>query len=335
MAINILAIPMAKSWRSSPSQNIFKLTIMNIKTTKRLLILILTVLLVSCKIGDDLSDCGILISYIYNLNPQGVDKFSTDVGKLNLYIFDESGVLVDEYEDIGPFGVNYKKRILGLPAGTYTFVVWGGLNNPVSHERGGLNRLYDQKLTLATKNEAGKYVIDTSFGALFYGSSMKVTVTSSAQDELVIGLMKDTKTIHVIFNNVPMDAATAGQFVCRIEAANGDYNFSNEVLGNRLITYMPHRTVNKQVLTLDFVTLRLFDDGIFDARLVLEYIQADGTPVTILDCSLIEAIKHEYPNVDFIIDDEFTLIFDVHYTDGNFSVTINGWTPVPFPTIVW
>ena len=301
----------------------------------------LAVLTIGCKTKEDNSDCGIAIRFTYTLNPDGIDKFSSSVQKLTIFVFNEAGHLVQEIEKTGPFWKDYRIH-LTLPAGVYSFVVWGNLSDetPLSV---GAGRDIDRGLQLKTPNAN---LVETHPQPLFWGTAQKINVKIMNNQEVLIDMMKDTKSVKVIFHGVPASANTAGQFVCRIEAVNGDYNFQNTPMPHsRRLTYIPQRSFNENTfsLTNDFVTMRLFDynaaaeSSLCQSRLILEYTPADGSPPQILmNISLTDIIKKqpEYKNVNFIIDDVFILEFYVDYTFGNYTVTINGWIVSEGQTII-
>ena len=315
---------------------------MKIKNTikKALAVLFIAVLSVNCKkVKEDNSDCGIFIRFTYTLNPDGTDKFSSSVQKLTIFVFNEAGHLVQEIEKTGPFWKDYRVQ-LNLPAGVYSFVVWGNLSDetPLSI---GAGREMDRGLELRTPTTN---LVETHPQPLFWGTAQKINVKVLNNQEVVVDMMKDTKSVKVIFHDVPASANTAGQFVCRIEAVNGDYNFQNTIMPHsRKLTYIPQRSFNNNILTNDFVTMRLFDynaateSSLCQSRLILEYIPDDGSPpMIIMNISLTDIIKKqpEYKNANFIIDDVFILEFYIDYTFWNYTVTINGWIVSEGQTII-
>ena len=289
---------------------------------KALAVLFIAVLSVNCKkVKENFDNCGIILRFAFTKNTDNVDSFSSEVQNYTLFVFDAAGNLVATYDDIGPFGPDYFKRLTNLPAGTYTFVVWGNLSDNISLSTTGAGRKGDRGIKLKTIGD-----IASQPGVLFYGKLDNVTVSNSFNQVVTIDLMKDTKSVTAIFNGLP--ASQPGDFVCKIVAANGEYNFDNlPPAVAKMLTYMPQNTYDMAAnqMTSDFVTLRLFDEDWFNARIILTHV---ATGEVIMDVSLIDAIKLAYPNVDFVKDDKFVLVFDIQGTFGNWSVTIRGWTDV-------
>jgi len=290
-------------------------------------------LLTAC-LKEDLSVCGITVRFKYDLNPEGKDKFPTDFKSITLYVYNQSGTLVGEYKDTGPFGPDYKMR-LNLRSGNYTFVAWGDLSDdtPVSSQ----NSLSAGSLSLktGTDNKVEKHPLP-----LYHGSVSNLGVRVSNNSEVLISMMKDTKTVKLIFNG-PFSSANADNFVSRITAVNGDYDFYNNIKGNRLLTYIPITTFSAQgpSLNKEFVTMRLFANNWCKSKLIFEYVPNNGSSVvTLINDALTDLIIKQYQalidskyNGDaakfFIIEDVFILEFEVKYTFGNYTITVNGWTP--------
>ena len=307
---------------------------MKIKNTikKALAVLFIAVLSVNCKkIKEDNSNCGIILRFAFTKNTDNVDHFSSEVYNYTLFVFDETGKLVATYEDIGPFEPDYFKRLTNLPAGTYTFVVWGNLSDNIALNTTGAGRKDDRGIKLKTTGAD----IASQPGVLFYGKLDNVTVNNSYNQVVTIDLMKDTKAVQAIFHNLPLTPGQEGEYVCKIVAANGEYTFDNMPPAlAAMLTYMPQNTfdVAGSKMTSNFVTLRLFDESWFKAEIILTFVPSDGSaPVEVMRVSLIDAIKAEYKDraVDFkeffIIQDVIVLNFYVDFTNGNFTVTVNGW----------
>ena len=291
----------------------------------------LVVLLAGC-IKEDLSKCGVVIKFKYDINPSGQDRFTTDVQKLDLFVFSQQGDLVEEVKVDGPFGADFGIR-LQLPAGVYSFIVGGNLNSKTVLSTSLGSRLVDRRMIYT----APQNIVADPPEPFYYGAKSTVTVKPENNGEVLIPMMKVTKRVQAVFKGVPVTGSNSGQFVCRIEAANGDYTFNNVPPADaRMLTYLPERTVNTAApqITDDFVTLRLFENNACKSRLILEYIPPDGSAaVTILDTPLSDAIKKAYPYGEstdawqnfFLINDLFILEFEVTHTFGNFGITPKGW----------
>ena len=288
-------------------------------------------LLMGC-MKEDESDCGILLRFEFTLNPQHLDKFtSNDVNKLTIFVFDKDGNLVTQFEETGTFGADYRKS-LRLPAGEYSFVVWGNLADNTDVSTTG-NITQRTMLLKAGSNDE----VTTPTQHILYGRRTVVINTYGNNQEYLIELMDDTKNVKVIFEGIPADSHDIGNFVCYITAADGDYTFYNSFSNfPRTLTYRPVRTENGTTLINDFSTLlisaynELTKSSDCNSRLILEYhnVLTDGTVevIRLMDESLSYLILSKYPDINWVIDNNFVLTFNIDYTNGNFSVTPNGWT---------
>lgn len=103
------------------------------KLKKLFLALVSLAILSSCnmmKEDEDLTNCGLFVTFKYDYNLQHSDMFGDHVGGVTLYVFDSDGRYLRSYEDndIPSMGMmldgNYvhAMQILDLPAGKYRFI---------------------------------------------------------------------------------------------------------------------------------------------------------------------------------------------------------------------
>jgi len=296
---------------------------------KALTVLFIAVLSANCKkVKENFDDCGVILRFTYFKNTDNIDKFPSEVNKITIFVFDQAGNLVAQYEEKGPFGATYSKRLNNLPAGNYSFVVWGDLSDNTTLSNTGAGRLQDRGVELKRTG----IDIATKPEPLFWGKVDNVNVKNTLNQVVTIDMMKNTKSVTAIFNGLPI--SKEGEFVCTIVAANGEYTFDNlPPAMATLLTYMPQTKVDVagNKMTSDFVTMRLFEDYLCKSRIILTYYPLDGSaPKELMNISLIDAIKMQYSDrvVDFVKEDKFVLVFNVDYAFGNFSITINGWEVV-------
>lgn len=316
--------------------------------TLNLITLFAAFLLASCT-KEDLSECAIDIRFKYDYNTARVDKFTTDIHKITLFVFNQEGECVGEYEDAGNFGPDYHMR-LKLTPGMYDFVVWGELSSDMNINL-GMNRLVKQqeegRLNLLCRTTSNGERVETFPHDLYYGARKRIEVLAFGNEDVLISMIKDTKSIRTIFRGLPTSNPLTREenLICRITAMDGDYDFDNSLVGNRLLTYMPQGNIEISgstfTLTENFVTLRLFENNSCKSQLTLEYRPENTNPIKILDLSLdntnlTNMIIHEYPNVDLVRDDVFELIFDYKgdYTFSNYTIDVNGWIVARRGTII-
>jgi hypothetical protein len=287
---------------------------------------------------EDLSVCGVDVCFKYDYNIYETDQFSSRVNKLDLYVFDSDGRFLERYEIEGPFGEEFKMH-LDLPAGTYNFVVWGDrgdeylVSSFVSPSTRQATAMHEATLSLTAGN-GGR--VETFPTGLYHGAQSDVAIRPYG-DEVMMSLVKNTKEVTAVFNGLPVSDEAAGNLVCRIEAVNGNYTFTNRLTeGNRRLVYVPQMRSNfpeEPVVSFDFVTMRLFAGNECQSRLILEYHPDNGgTMIELVDVPLTDAIKQMYPNVDFDRRCEYELQFDCSgYTFSDLTISINGWIVTESP----
>jgi hypothetical protein len=310
--------------------------------------IILPILLLSGAVGgctkEDLSVCGVDVLFKFDYNMDQKDKFASDIEWVDLFVFDSEGVFVDRFSYRGPFEDHYRVR-LNLPAGTYDFIVWGERRDEhyqLTELIQGGTRLSEAQLSLIAGN-GGR--IENFPSDLYHGSQMGTRVEALGT-EVLIPMIKDTNKVQAVIRGLPVSAVTKGDFTCRIEAENGNYNFENSLHGNRKLTYVPQTiadfTPQKSVMTHDFVTMRLIGENGPTTRaaasrpcgstLIVEYNSTDGKQhIEILNIGLVDAIAAQYgAGVDLDRRDEYVLPFDYSgdYTFENFTITIGDWQHV-------
>ena len=106
------------------------------------LALVSIAMLSSCEMmkeDEDLTNCGLFVTFKYDYNLQRADMFGDHVGGVTLYVFDSDGRFVRSYEsnDIPSMGMMldgeyvHAMQILDLPDGKYRFIA---LANQKSYE---------------------------------------------------------------------------------------------------------------------------------------------------------------------------------------------------------
>jgi hypothetical protein len=314
------------------------------------LLLLAVALAVACT-KEDLTICGVDVSFRYDHNMEGTDQFADSVTKVNLYVFNEAGRFVGHYEEKGPFSDDFKMRI-DLPAGTYHFVVWGDLGEEYTvtpltvPALSRANTLSDATLSL-TSGTNGR--VDTHPTGLYHGMRSNEEIVRPFGVEVEIPLIKNTKKVTAVFDGLPVSEGTVGNLVCRIEAMNGNYTFSHHLTGeNRRLNYMPKLRTDfsgeTSVVSFDFVTMRLFANNDCRSRLILEYYPENGAPMTeLFNVSLTDAIKEMYgDDVDFDRRSNYELLFfasrgDIpNYTFTDVTIKIGDWVVTQSPGgIIW
>jgi hypothetical protein len=262
---------------------------------------------------------------------EGIDKFSAEIKKVNLFIFDADGLFLTEYEANEKELNNAHAMYLNLPPGTYDLVCWGNLSEdyqlPV-FEKGKTSvkeAMLSLKRTQSTVRNHPK--------SLFFGDLSKVQILPALQKKqvLTIDMIKDTKKIRVIAKGLPPKEIAENKFDCRITSVNGDYMFNNAISGNEQLWYVPQTSVNSEgQLVFDFVIMRELNDGSTRSELIFTYHPQNQEEKEIQRGSLTKALLFVSKTKDLDIEDYFELEVDisVDYTNGSATIQVKGWESI-------
>ena len=290
-------------------------------------------LLLSSCIPENLNNCEIYrIHFVYDYNIEFTDRFSKEATKMNLYVFDEAGDFVEEFQETKtPFFPSYNMEI-SLPKGRYTFIAWSGVYDDAYTIEGGeaLKEigLNDFKLRL-TRLADGE--TDQELPGLFYGR-LTSTVRTNVVD--TISLMKNSKTINLsiqTYQGTQTKPLVKEDYEIKIESPSGIYDSNNNPSGS-IIGYMPYMEENStNGFYLKLNTLRLMAD--VKNELVVK-VADSGKDLFRLDLNKIfdELRKMEYRELSMqeYLDrqDNYDIVLMLGERDGGFnsvSIAINGW----------
>lgn len=215
---------------------------------KHLAFLSLGVLLASCSvIYDDEGDCDVhyrvRFSSAYNLNY--ADAFAHEVDEVTLYIFDADGHYVtslnEQSADITAAGQSLE--LPPLPAGRYTLVAWGGLEGELqSYEvpdlQAGTSTLDDLTCRVGGRTRPGDGSAHVGeLDELFHGRQTFDLTAQEGTHILDLPLMKNTKHVRVVLQNLSGEPVPAGDFTFAITDDNGLMASDNSLLPDELLTF--------------------------------------------------------------------------------------------------
>ena len=245
-----------------------------------------------------------LTYFMHNTQENGeyVDLFSQQVRKVDVFVFDEEGNFLQQItEEAAPqFADNYTKEI-ELPAGNYQFVVWGNhYEDETMHNQGDGVSLGDGRMALLSVLN-GETELPMLTDSLFHGmTAQPVTVVNGEDQVIPIDLMKNRNDVRLVVRwreeghtEYCTHTEHAQSITAVITDNNGTYDFHNNVVEKKEITYLPDRfadwydpvfhgdarpypTEQEHVYVADFSELRLMKNNA-DARLVIR--NAEGTTV--------------------------------------------------------
>ncbi len=238
------------------------------KLKKYLVALVSLATLSSCNMmteDEDLTNCGLFVTFKYDYNLQRSDMFGDHVGGVTLYVFDSDGRFVRTYEnnDIPSMSMmldgtyTHAMQIMDLPEGKYRLIA---LANQKSYEatlatKGAKYRR--STLTAGDDNEQLTVTLDregSNSGAtamvsnaapldtLWHGMTgvETVEVKNAAKTVTNISMVRDTKMLTIGLHNLddPMDIATE-EFDYFIVDNNGRLGYNNTLLKDEDLVYTP------------------------------------------------------------------------------------------------
>jgi hypothetical protein len=296
-------------------------------------------------IQDDLSVCGlrVMFRYIERSDPQGINRFASEVKQVNLYVFDantklflsEQSATVDQMMDSCMLSLN-------IFPGEYIFVAWGNVANDYEFEPfvQGQTTIDDAVLTL--KSQDDNHLIEDYPDYLYFGSRTYTVLPDIQANQLIsIDMANNNKRIHVIArglyndNSVMEDDPERPSFHTSIASKNGSYRFNNIPTGEQYTYTSPTERISVEDRTLlsDFVVLREFSTGITGARLRIVHRDAGtraGEEEEFYEVSLTELLLLVASASETTVEDtdEFTVEILISRTNGSVSININGWQHV-------
>lgn len=295
-------------------------------------------------IKEESSDCnfGVNVSYAYTKNPDGTNKFGSEVKLVALYIFDKDDRYVGSIVERGSQLTNdFIQKVVLPEKGVYSFVAWCGGNEKGDYEIvrkcesgfdktlvAGSTKLSDMRMRVCEDKNG---VIDTEINDLYFGSLHRIEVkTDSRYEQINIDLVKNTNTINLSmtgFAPAPAKRAAPSGYQVTIGTIGGVYNFDNTVdkVSSSPYTYKHYKhQADGQTLTHSLKTLRLLTDR--EMKLSITDAQA-GT--TVLSPTNVVAMIMQNPayNTQDALDREDT--YNISFTKNtDVTIDVNGWTIV-------
>lgn len=245
------------------------------KLKKLLIALVSLATLTSCdmmKEDEDLTDCGLFVTFKYDYNLQRADMFGDHVGGVTLYVFDSEGNFIRTYENnnIPSMGMmldgqyTHAMQILDLPDGKYRFIA---LANQKSYDAtlATVGAKYRRStLTAGDENEKLTVILDREpsvgganpmvsneapLDTLWHGMTGSEAIEVKSTDKSVahISMMRDTKMLTIGLHNLdaPTDINT-DDFEYFIVDNNGHLAYNNNLLADDDIVYTPFHTWNTE-----------------------------------------------------------------------------------------
>lgn len=278
-------------------------------------------------VEDDLSVCGISVEYVYTKNVDYVDKFSTHVESITLFVYDSEGNYVGEYMSEGN-RLHSGPMKLNLSEGRYSLVAWGNLCD--DYTLTNKTRLDEAELSLVRTCDT----ISTRPGHLYHGGLYSIEVRPDYQNNQLFTIELTKNTNNIIVTTVGMPYSETGTsttvYDCSIVSRNGDYKFDNNITGSDRLRYITESTINEDKEKVsDFIVMReLNDKNITDSKLIITRTKQGEAPVDIVTTDLTPILLPASITGDLDVDDEFEIEIEITETNGTTTILINGWDPL-------
>ena len=239
--------------------------------------------------------------------------------------------------------------------GTYTILVWGGLEEGDSFLLNGgkiPTTLSDAVCELQRDVTDGTHISNTRLNPLYHGMAENVVIEDNDEIGRIrvanIDLTKDTNTIKVMLTHNSGEEIDPDMFTFKIGDKNGRMNFDNSLLEDEEILYHSHTKYDLPTVSFEEEGTRgtVTVTNSMMAELDLSRLMADNNPrLTIsregaeddvLSLPLIQLLLHakgeanrNMSNQEYLDrQDDFTLVFFLNEENGwNMSagIYINGW----------
>lgn len=299
-----------------------------LKKSLQAAVCMLTLSCLSCVRTGLEDDCEfpIRLHYSYVYNREDRDLLFEEVPNLSLHLFDlDTGEPIKNVElDISDLRED-GTYTLYAPPGRYCLVSWGGAGERYKTVSDCLLAEHGIRIEADAEGNVGHRRCH-----LWHAISDDILVNGLLTPTHEVELLKLSNDVNVTVranNDYSTSRDSDRPFLdpdltgCDITAGNGWHSFSGSIHGDQMsVRYIPDKSGTEAGVRHEFTTLSLHDGD--DSMLLVSY---DG--VNLYSGSLTGLIA-EKPGIEFDLDDEFELLFEVSPSDtGTASVTVsvNGW----------
>lgn len=337
---------------------------------KKCLPLLFAILAFSSCLQEDFDNCPVpgkvLLAPRFTMHTQQdsegmdyVDLFGETARKVDFYIFNDDGILINHISREGVFQNGYKEEVPLLPAGKYRVITW--VNNQDATE---LNLTPEENVThfddfLLSLKETRAKAINLKPEALLYGTaSFTVNENIEGNNEVLVELIRDTNKIQVIIrwkdketkdwcmHNYHADATRL-----YLNDNNGTLNFENAIVGREnWITYNPKYFTGESLeqfqekdgaatVAAEFHILRLLK-GESNTKINLKELQPDNTEMTVSTLELMDYIRDYFElsgqnYTQEALDRKETFRIELLFECKHQSIPEQSWTAVTIVVDGW
>lgn len=318
---------------------------MNIKQMIALCSLSLTALCMSSceKIFDDPKECGLYLDFRYDYNMLYANAFSSQVGRIDVYVFDRDSNFLfkqtDEGEHLTRPGYRMKLDVSASHKGDYMVMAWAGdLENFDIEPSATLPATVAELKLRMSQQEAG--VNNTDLGDLWYGELRNISYLAEREQTEKLNLIKDTNRFRFILQKLGEEGKpiSADNLSFQIITDNSYYNHKNEIIPTAETSYQPYfmRDIETVGAVAELNTMRLLENN--PATLIISYHDPVlNTDKELLNVDLMKYLlatqmeghrmsSQEYLDrqSEFVIAMFYTMVDTTPYLSA--KIIINDWT---------
>lgn len=312
-----------------------------------LTVLFLSLGMASCDVSENEADCTVDFNLTFSFTKNGQENFGMEIPSLSVFVYDRDKLFVgrwDEYDN-SKFNADYTMT-LPLTPGTYSFVVWGGLDDsyylcesgltqnqpvePVVGETPLDNMTVRMKFETRNSYQSEQHFVDYIPTTQFHGSTEPIEIGKNAHEEITIDLKKNSKEISLTILGLPAPLTRANPYpnmFITMSGANGRYDFQNgfESTDNTL-TYVQHDLGGNLATDTQRSTIHTLQMKYGNEYKLVLY-NTDTNSEFYCTCLLNDCIgKIEVYETQEAVDaeDRFDIVLDLRSPLG-VKVTVNGW----------
>lgn len=309
-------------------------------------------------IYDGEGDCSVKyrIEFEYERNMEFADAFASKVSSVALYVFDESGVLVEQMSESGEaLAADDYAMMLELEPAEYDLLAWCGVDGKsftVPTATVGQTTLDQMLCTMSRKSDAAGSYVDEDLNALFHGLKRINYTDEPGVHTEVLSLTKNTNNFRIILQQTWSDSSAVesvdvSKFDFAIIDDNGKMDYDNSVMEDEQIIYRPWDITTGDVDVDTDISTRANMVTVSVAELTTARLMTDHRPILVVTKKETGEKVLSVPIVDYALlvkgnynrdmddqeyldrQDEYNMTFFVH--DGKWvssQIIINSWRVV-------
>lgn len=188
--------------------------------------------------NEDLEPCpqGVELRFVYDYNMEFANAFPSQVECLTVFVHDRDGKCISSHTETSPVLRDENWRMtLDLPAGEYSFVVYGGTacdNASFSHTDRPVAGSHITQHGVQLKPGLLTSPQGNPLHPLFYGRLENVSVSDEDTHRVAatVYMLKDTNNIRILLQNVDGTPVAASDYIFTITDNNTVLNWKNEIV---------------------------------------------------------------------------------------------------------